>query len=57
MCQQMKERLYTIYEENSNEIQVKLQKLSEVLESCTKLNNELTEATKALAGLREGLGS
>uniref|UniRef100_A0A8P4G000 Synaptonemal complex central element protein 2 n=1 Tax=Dicentrarchus labrax TaxID=13489 RepID=A0A8P4G000_DICLA len=55
MCQQMKEHMYTVYEENSNEMQVKLQELSEVLESCTKLNTELMEATNALAGLREGL--
>lgn len=51
----MKEHMYTVYEENSNEMQVKLQELSEVLESCTKLNKELMEANRALAGLREGL--
>ncbi|TNN49941.1 Synaptonemal complex central element protein 2 [Liparis tanakae] len=55
MCQQMKDHMYTIYEENSNEMQVKLQELSEVLESCTKLNSELTEATQALGSLRGGL--
>lgn len=43
-----------IYEGNSNEMQVKLQELSEVLESCAKLNEELMEASQALAGLREG---
>ncbi|KAM8879167.1 synaptonemal complex central element protein 2 isoform 1-T5 [Spinachia spinachia] len=51
-CQQMKEHMYTIYEENSNEMQVKLQELSEVLESCTKLNSELVEASQALESLR-----
>ncbi|XP_075320386.1 synaptonemal complex central element protein 2 [Odontesthes bonariensis] len=56
-CQQMKEHMYTVYEENSGEMQVKLQELSEVLESCSKLNQELLEASQALAGLREGLGS
>lgn len=55
ICQQMKERMYTVYEENSDEMQVKLQELSEVLESCTKLNHELQEATRALTCLREGL--
>ncbi|XP_054460718.1 synaptonemal complex central element protein 2 [Anoplopoma fimbria] len=55
MCQQMKEHMYTIYEDNSNEMQVKLQELSEVLESCTKLNSELLEASQALASLRGGL--
>uniref|UniRef100_A0A3Q1FAF9 Synaptonemal complex central element protein 2 n=1 Tax=Acanthochromis polyacanthus TaxID=80966 RepID=A0A3Q1FAF9_9TELE len=55
MCQQMKGHMYTVYEENSDEMQVKLQELSEVLESCTKLNNELLEANRALACLREGL--
>ncbi|KAM7393744.1 hypothetical protein PAMP_020593 [Pampus punctatissimus] len=55
ICQQMKEHMYTVYEENSNEMQVKLQELSEVLESCTKLNDELLEACQALTSLREGL--
>ncbi|XP_047434955.1 synaptonemal complex central element protein 2 [Mugil cephalus] len=55
ICQQMKEHMYTVYEENSDEMQVKLQELSEVLESCTKLNHELQEATRALTCLREGL--
>ncbi|CAG5928949.1 unnamed protein product [Menidia menidia] len=57
MCQQMKEQMYTVYEKNSNEMQLKLQELSEVLESCSKLNQELLEASQALAGLREGIGS
>lgn len=55
MCQQMKDHMYTVYEENGNEMQVKLQELSKVLESCSKLNKELMEASRALAGLREGL--
>ncbi|XP_070710438.1 synaptonemal complex central element protein 2 [Pempheris klunzingeri] len=55
MYQQMKEHMYTVYEENSNEMQVKLQELAEVLESCTKLHKELMDANRALAGLREGL--
>lgn len=54
VCQQMKEQMYVVYEENSNEMQVKLQDLSEVLERCTKLNNELIEANRALGHLREG---
>ncbi|XP_026159379.1 synaptonemal complex central element protein 2 isoform X2 [Mastacembelus armatus] len=55
ICMQMKEHMYTVYEENSNEMQVKLQELSEVLESCIMLNNELQDANEALASLREGL--
>lgn len=55
VCQQMKENMYTVYERNSNEMQVKLQELTEVLESCTQLSKELMEATQALTGLREGL--
>ncbi|XP_069022059.1 synaptonemal complex central element protein 2 [Embiotoca jacksoni] len=55
MCQQMKGHMYTVYEENSDEMQVKLQELSQVLDSCTKLNHELLEASRALACLREGL--
>uniref|UniRef100_A0A3B4X3X0 Uncharacterized protein n=1 Tax=Seriola lalandi dorsalis TaxID=1841481 RepID=A0A3B4X3X0_SERLL len=47
-CRQMKEHMFTVYEENGNEMQVKLQELTEVLESCTKLNNELLEASQAL---------
>ncbi|XP_056223429.1 synaptonemal complex central element protein 2 isoform X2 [Seriola aureovittata] len=54
-CRQMKEHMFTVYEENGNEMQVKLQELTEVLESCTKLNNELLEASQALTSLREGL--
>ncbi|XP_060882617.1 synaptonemal complex central element protein 2 [Labrus mixtus] len=52
---EMKEHMYTVYEENSNVMQVKLQELSEVLESCTKLKKELIEASQGLARLREGL--
>lgn len=51
----MKEHMYAVYEANSNEMQVKLQELSEVLESCSKLSEELMEASQALTGLREGL--
>uniref|UniRef100_A0A3Q3BGW2 Synaptonemal complex central element protein 2 n=1 Tax=Kryptolebias marmoratus TaxID=37003 RepID=A0A3Q3BGW2_KRYMA len=56
MCRQMKEHMYALYERNSDEMQVKLQELSEVLDSCTKLNQELLEASQALTLLREGLG-
>ncbi|CAJ1053799.1 synaptonemal complex central element protein 2 [Xyrichtys novacula] len=55
MTQQMKEGLYTVYEENTSVMQTKLQELSEVLDNCTKLNEELMEANQALSRLREGL--
>lgn len=55
ICQQMKEQMYVVYEDNSDKMQVKLQKLSEVLESCTKFNHELLEASRALGCLREDL--
>lgn len=55
MCQQMKSHMYAVYEGNSDDMQVKLQELAEVLDSCTKLNQELQEANQALAGLREDL--
>lgn len=55
MCQQMKAHMYAVFEANSNVMQVKLQELSEVLESCTMLNKELMEANQALRGLRDGL--
>lgn len=57
MCQEMKERMYTVYEDNSNEMQVKFKELSKVLESCTRLHQELMEATQALSGLRVSIGS
>ncbi|KAK9539685.1 hypothetical protein VZT92_002187 [Zoarces viviparus] len=52
MCEQMKAHLYTIYEENSHEINVKLQEVTRVLGNCTKLNSELVEARQALTRLR-----
>uniref|UniRef100_A0A3B3YI42 Uncharacterized protein n=1 Tax=Poecilia mexicana TaxID=48701 RepID=A0A3B3YI42_9TELE len=55
MCQLIKEEMFTIYELNSNEVQVKLQELSEVLENCSKLENELLEASQALECLKDGL--
>ncbi|XP_071393447.1 synaptonemal complex central element protein 2-like [Centroberyx affinis] len=55
VCQQMKEHMYTVYEENSHDMQAKLQELSEVLESCSKLSDELQGASQALASLRTGL--
>lgn len=38
-------------------MQLKLQELTEVLESCNKLIRELMEASQALADLREDLAS
>uniref|UniRef100_A0A8C5G0D6 Synaptonemal complex central element protein 2 n=1 Tax=Gouania willdenowi TaxID=441366 RepID=A0A8C5G0D6_GOUWI len=55
MCRQMKENMYAAYEHNSDEMQVKLQELSEVLERCTKCNSDLTEARRSLSCLNEGL--
>lgn len=52
----MKESMYTVYEDNSNEMHVKLKELSKVLESCTRLHQELMEATQALSGLRVSIG-
>lgn len=57
MCQQMKDNMYTVYEGNSNEMQLKLQELTEVLESCNKLTKELMEASQALASLKTGLAN
>lgn len=54
-CQKMKEHMYTIYDETSKEMEVMLQELCEVLESCTKLNSELEEASQALESLRGAL--
>lgn len=57
LCQQMKENMYTVYEENSDEMQLKLQELTEVLESCNKLIKDLMEASQALASLRTGMAN
>uniref|UniRef100_A0A3B4FBZ9 Synaptonemal complex central element protein 2 n=1 Tax=Pundamilia nyererei TaxID=303518 RepID=A0A3B4FBZ9_9CICH len=54
LCMQMKEHMYRVFEENSDRMQVNLQELQEVLDSCTKLSHELLEANRALACLREG---
>ncbi|XP_037112946.1 synaptonemal complex central element protein 2 [Syngnathus acus] len=55
VCQQMKGDLYKAYEENSDEMQVKLMELTNVLDICSKLHRELLEASKVLTGLRDGL--
>lgn len=52
LSQQMKEQMFSVYEENSHDMQAKLQELSEILESCSKLNDELLEAGQAVAGLK-----
>ncbi|XP_077381748.1 synaptonemal complex central element protein 2 isoform X2 [Festucalex cinctus] len=57
VCQQMKQDLCKVYEENNGEIQVKLMELTNVLEMCTKLHGELLEASQVLARLRDGLPS
>lgn len=53
--QQLKEQLYTVYDDNSNKMQEKLRELSQVLENCSRLNHELVEATQALACLRDSV--
>ncbi|XP_061888989.1 synaptonemal complex central element protein 2 [Entelurus aequoreus] len=55
MCQQMKQDMYIAYEENSGVMEVKLQELTEVLERCSVLQNELMEASSVLANIRENL--
>uniref|UniRef100_A0A4W5MMW2 Synaptonemal complex central element protein 2 n=1 Tax=Hucho hucho TaxID=62062 RepID=A0A4W5MMW2_9TELE len=55
ICGQMKEHMYTVYEENSHAMQATLQELTLVLESCSRLNTELHTVSQALAGLNRGL--
>uniref|UniRef100_A0A674EEW5 Synaptonemal complex central element protein 2 n=1 Tax=Salmo trutta TaxID=8032 RepID=A0A674EEW5_SALTR len=55
ICGQMKEHMYTVYEENSHAMQATLQELTLVLESCSRLNTELHTVSEALAGLNRGL--
>ncbi|XP_077426215.1 synaptonemal complex central element protein 2 [Vanacampus margaritifer] len=57
VCQQMKQDLYKVYEENNGEMQVKLMELNNVLDTCTKLHSELLEASQVLASLRDNLPS
>lgn len=52
----MKENMYTVYEDNSNEMQTKLKELSKVLDNCTRLHQDLMEAAQALSGLRASIG-
>lgn len=52
----MKENMFTVYEDNSNEMQTKLKELSKVLDNCTRLHQELMEAAQALSGLRASIG-
>ena len=54
-CQQMKEHMYAVYEDNSCDMQAKLEELSEILERCSHLNDDLLGASQALKGLSQGL--
>ncbi|KAM8842172.1 synaptonemal complex central element protein 2 isoform 2-T2 [Synchiropus picturatus] len=54
-CQLMQEHMYTFYEANSNDMQVKLQELGEIFERCSTLNKELMEAMKILRFLRPAM--
>lgn len=56
MCQEMKDSMYGVYEDNSSEMQTKLKELSQVLDNCARLHQELMEATQALSGLRASIG-
>ena len=47
--------MYPCYEETSLAMHAKLQELSGVLESCTKLSAELQNASQALAFLNKDL--
>ncbi|XP_008315862.1 synaptonemal complex central element protein 2 isoform X2 [Cynoglossus semilaevis] len=53
--QQMKDQMFIVYEDNNRKMQAKLQEISDVLDNCTKLKNELLEASGALCMLQEGL--
>ena len=53
--QEMKEHMYAVYEDNSCDMQTKLEELSGVLERCSQLNEDLLGARQALKGLSQGL--
>uniref|UniRef100_A0A6Q2ZJU6 Synaptonemal complex central element protein 2 n=1 Tax=Esox lucius TaxID=8010 RepID=A0A6Q2ZJU6_ESOLU len=56
-CGQMKENMYTVYEDNSRAMQATLQEMTLVLENCRKLSTELDVVSQVLTGLNKGLTS
>lgn len=55
MCQQVKEQMFEYYEKHSQEMEMKLTELTEVLERSSQLGMELQRASQTLAAINKGL--
>ncbi|XP_056143666.1 synaptonemal complex central element protein 2 [Lampris incognitus] len=54
-CQQVKDQLFTSYEEHGHEMEASLQELSEVLERSSQLSSELQGVSQTLLAINTGL--
>ncbi|KPP70417.1 hypothetical protein Z043_110758 [Scleropages formosus] len=55
VCQNVREQMFSRYEENSRVMEMSLMELSEVLDRSTQLNTELQNASLTLAAISRGL--
>ncbi|KAM9457618.1 synaptonemal complex central element protein 2 isoform 2-T2 [Clarias gariepinus] len=55
MCQQVKEQMFEYYEKHSQEMEMKLTELTEVLGRSSQLGMELQRASQTLAAINKGL--
>ncbi|XP_031683527.1 synaptonemal complex central element protein 2-like isoform X2 [Oncorhynchus kisutch] len=55
VCQQVKEQMFSSYEEHGRGMEANLQELSEVLERCSQLSMELQGASQTLSTINNSL--
>ncbi|XP_064843627.1 synaptonemal complex central element protein 2-like [Oncorhynchus masou masou] len=55
VCQQVKEQMFSSYEEHGRGMEANLQELSEVLERCSQLSMELQGASQTLSAINNSL--
>ncbi|KAG5279021.1 hypothetical protein AALO_G00105250 [Alosa alosa] len=55
VCQQMKDHMFSVYEENSQAMEARLTELSQVLQNCSRLLAELQGVSQDLSALNTGL--
>lgn len=55
VCQQVKEQMYSSYEEHGRWMEANLQELSEVLERSSQLSMELQGASQTLSAINNSL--
>ena len=55
VCQQLKDHMFIVYEENSQAMEARLLELSQVLENCSQLLADLQGVSQDLAALNTGL--